>query len=113
MKAVVDARTRHRRLAPSLRFSLRMNRILIVGDDKFISAQARTYAEYRVFSALARHTRKFRRVRVVLRQRDDRGTCDTVACAVTVALEPSGSVRIRVTRATRLRSDQSRGGAPR
>ena len=74
-----------------------MNRILVVGDDKFISAQARTYAEYRVFSALARHTQKFRRVRVALRQRDDGGTCETVACAVTVALEPSGSVRIRVT----------------
>ena len=74
-----------------------MNRILIVGDDKFISAQARTYAEYRVFSVLARHTRKFRRVRVVLRQRDDRGMCETVACAVSVALEPTGSVRVRVT----------------
>jgi len=51
----------------------------------------------RVFSALSRHTRKFRRVRVVLRQEDDRGTCETVACAVTVALEPTGSVRVRVT----------------
>ena len=74
-----------------------MNRILIVGDDKLVSAQARTYAEYRVFSALSRHTRKVRRVRVVLRQGDDPGTCETVACAVTVALEPTGSVRIRVT----------------
>ena len=74
-----------------------MNRILIVGDDKLVSAQARTYAEYRVFSALSRQTRKFRRVRVVLRQTDDRGTCETVACAVSVALEPTGSVRIRVT----------------
>jgi ribosome-associated translation inhibitor RaiA len=74
-----------------------MNRILIVGDDKLVSAQARTYAEYRVFSALSRHTRKFRRVLVVLRQRGDRGACETVACVVTVALEPTGSVRVRVT----------------
>ena len=74
-----------------------MNRILVVGDDKFVNTQARTYAEYRVFSALSRHTQKFRRVLVVLRQRDDRGTCETVACTVTVALEPSGSVRVRVT----------------
>jgi len=74
-----------------------MNRILIVGDDKLVSAQARPYAEYRVFSALSRHTQKFRRVRVVLRQGDHRGTCETVACAVTVALAPSGSVRIRMT----------------
>ena len=74
-----------------------MNRILIVGDDKLVGAQARTYAEYRVFSALSRHTRKFRRVRVVLRQRDDRGTCGMVVCGVTVALEPTGSVRVRVT----------------
>jgi ribosome-associated translation inhibitor RaiA len=74
-----------------------MNRILIVGDDKLVSAQARTYAEYRVFSALSRHARRFRRVRVVLRQGDDRGMCETVACTVTVALEPTGSVRVRVT----------------
>jgi ribosome-associated translation inhibitor RaiA len=74
-----------------------MNRILVVGDDKLVSAQARTYAEYRVFSALLRHTQKFRRVRVVFRRSDDRGACETVACVVTVALEPSGSVRIRVT----------------
>ena len=74
-----------------------MNRILVVGDDKFVNRQARTYAEYRVFSALSRHTQKFRRVLVVLRQRDDRGTRETLACTVTVALEPSGSVRVRVT----------------
>jgi ribosome-associated translation inhibitor RaiA len=74
-----------------------MNRILIVGDDELVGAQARTYAEYRVFSALSRHTRKFRRVRVVLRQTDGRGTCEMVVCGVTVALEPTGSVRVRVT----------------
>ena len=72
-----------------------MNRILVVGNE-FISPLARAYAEYRVFSALTRHTQKFRRARVLLRERDDTNTCDKVTCAVTVALEPSGSIRVRV-----------------
>jgi len=74
-----------------------MNRICVVADDNAISSQARTYAEYRVFSALTRHALKFRSARVLLRLREDRGTCDKVTCAVWVALEPSGSVRVRVT----------------
>lgn len=71
-----------------------MNRIAVLGDET-IDAQARTYAEYRVFAALARHTRTLRRVRVVLYRTHDRGTCDPFACVVTVSLEPSGSIRIR------------------
>lgn len=71
-----------------------MNRITVVGDDT-INAQARTYAEYRVFAALARHTRSVR-VRVVLRHTDARVSCDKVTCVVTVGLEPAGSLRIRV-----------------
>ncbi len=74
-----------------------MNRITVVTEDDAINAQARTYAEYRVFATLARHTRNVRRVRVVLRHVDARGTCDEVACTVTVALEPAGSFRIRAT----------------
>jgi ribosome-associated translation inhibitor RaiA len=74
-----------------------MNRIHVVADDNAISSQARTYAEYRVFSALTRHALKFRSARVLLRPTEDRGTCDRVTCAVSVALEPSGSVRVRVT----------------
>jgi ribosome-associated translation inhibitor RaiA len=74
-----------------------MNRICVVADDNAISSQARTYAEYRVFSALTRHALKFRSARVLLRLSEDRGTCDRVTCAVSVALEPSGSVRVRVT----------------
>ena len=74
-----------------------MNRITVVSEDDAINAQARTYAEYRVFAALARHTRNVRRVRVVLRQVDTGETCDKVACAVTVTLEPSGVLRIRAT----------------
>jgi ribosome-associated translation inhibitor RaiA len=74
-----------------------MKRILVVGDGPSISPEARTYAEYRVFAALVRHRQSFDRVRVALRQRNGGGTCETVACAVSVALEPEGSVRVRVT----------------
>ena len=74
-----------------------MKRIHVVCDGHGISSQARTYAEYRVFSALTRHALKFRRARVLLRPSDESGPCDSVSCAVTVALEPSGSVRVRVT----------------
>jgi len=74
-----------------------MKRIAVVSEDDPINAQARAYAEYRVFAALARHIRNVRRVRVVLRQVDAGETCDEVACAVTVTLEPSGVLRIRAT----------------
>jgi ribosome-associated translation inhibitor RaiA len=72
-----------------------MKRILVVGDES-ISRQARTYAEYRVFSALTGHTRRFSSARVLLGERDVANACDKVLCDVTVALEPSGSVRVRV-----------------
>ncbi len=74
-----------------------MNRIHVVSDDHAISSQSRTYAEYRVFSALMRHALEFRRARVLLRSSGDEGTLDRVTCAVSVGLEPSGSVRVRVT----------------
>jgi hypothetical protein len=75
-----------------------MKRIhVVVGDDTAISSQARTYAEYRVFSALTRHALKFRRARILLRASNSYDTCETVICAVSVALEPSGSARVRVT----------------
>jgi ribosome-associated translation inhibitor RaiA len=73
-----------------------MNLITVVGDDS-ISAQARTYAEYRVFAALTRHTRSVSRVQVVLRHPDVRGTCDKITCVVTVTLERAGPLKIRVT----------------
>jgi hypothetical protein len=74
-----------------------MKRIHVVADDSAISSQARTYAEYRVFSALMRHALEFRRARVLLRRNEDRGTSDSVICALSIALAPSGSVRVRVT----------------
>jgi len=74
-----------------------MKRIHVVADNNAMSSQARTYAEYRMFAALTRYSRKFRHARVVLRASEDRGRCDKVTCAVSVALDPSGSVRVRVT----------------
>ena|SRR5688572_17810803 len=69
--------------------------IEVIGEDESSSAQARTYAEYRVFAALARHTPGIRSARVVLRRHERDDTRHTVVCAVTVALVPSGSVRTR------------------
>ena len=69
--------------------------IEVIGEDESSNAQARTYAEYRVFAALARHARRVSGVSVVLRRGKRDGTCDTVVCVVTVALEPSGSIRAR------------------
>ena len=69
--------------------------IQVIGDDESSNAQARTYAEYRVFAALARHARRVSGVSVVLRRVTRDGTCDSAVCSVTVALEPSGSLRAR------------------
>ena len=68
-------------------------RIEVIGEDESGNAQARTYAEYKVFATLAQHTQHVRSARVVLRRDMRNRTCNTVACVVTVALVPSGSVR--------------------
>jgi len=70
-------------------------RIEVIGDDSSSNTQARTYAEYRVFAALARHTARVRGARVVLRRNDVRRKCEEVVCTVTLALAPSGSARTR------------------
>ena len=64
-----------------------------VVDDESGNPQARTYAEYKVFSALVRHAPQVRGARVVLRRNTSDHACDIVACAVTVAFEPTGSIR--------------------
>jgi ribosome-associated translation inhibitor RaiA len=74
-----------------------MNRITVVAGNDSISAQARTYAEYRTFAVVARHPKWVRRVRVFIRQAEGRRGCDGVTCTVTVVLDPSGSLRIRAT----------------
>ena len=72
-----------------------MDRIVVIAENDCVSPQARTYAEYRVFAALARHTRSVRRIRVVLHRVEHQGDCNGVACVVTVDLESSGSLGIR------------------
>jgi ribosome-associated translation inhibitor RaiA len=74
------------------RASLRID----VAGDKTISAQARTYAEYRVFAALTHSagTRHARSARVVLRHVKLDDECSGVACSVTVLLD-SSAVRVR------------------
>lgn len=86
-----------RTFGPALAMRAGMTRIHVLADPDTISAQARTYAEYRVFSALTRHAINFRRARVRLRNGDGTGTYGRVSCALCVALDPSGSVRVRVT----------------
>ena len=68
----------------------------VSGDDG-ISAQARTYAEYRMFAALIQLAcgDQVRSARVVLRRARRAGDRDAITCTVTVALVGSESVRIR------------------
>jgi hypothetical protein len=69
--------------------------IEVIDKDESSNAQARAYAEYRLFAALARHARRVRGARLVLRRVERNGACDAVVCAVTVTLEPSGYGRTR------------------
>ena len=72
--------------------------IEVIGEGP-ISQQARTYAEYRVFAALTQFSAadKVQRVRVMLRPVMIGDGRETIACAVTVAMEGSDSFRIRTT----------------
>ena len=70
-------------------------RIDIIDEDDSITAQARVYAEYRLFATLARYARAIRSVRAVLHV-DRKGVADRATCVVTVVLEPTGSAVVRV-----------------
>ena len=74
-------------------------RVDVVGEHP-ICAQARAYAEYRVFAALTQitETPRVRRARVVLRSVNGKGGgCECVTCTVTVALGGAESFRVRAT----------------
>ena len=71
-------------------------RIEVVGKDESSNSQARTYAEYRLLATLARYRQRVRGARIVLRRDKRNGACDTVVCAVIVALDPCGTVRARI-----------------
>ena len=68
-------------------------RIEVTGEDDPNNSQARAYAEYKVFAALAHHTQRVRSAQVLLHRDHRSGRCDSVACAVPVVLEPCGVVR--------------------
>jgi len=67
----------------------------VIATDGATTPHARAYAEYRVFAALARHTRVIRRVRVELAHAEGNGSAGCVSCAVHLTLQPSGSARAR------------------
>ena len=68
----------------------------VIDRDESSPSQVRAYAEYRVFGVLAPHSRRVRGARVVLQRVASEGASHAAACAVTVALEPSGFIRTRV-----------------
>jgi ribosome-associated translation inhibitor RaiA len=73
-------------------------RIQVLGDDT-ISQQARAYAEYRVFAALAQiaGAEHVRHTSVVLRHTNRSGDGQVVTCMVTVTQEGSTTTRVRTT----------------
>ena len=74
-------------------------RIHVLVEDG-ISPQARTYAEYRLFTALSQlvATEQVLDARVVLRRVMQKRGCEGVSCSVTVSLDGAGAWRIRTTR---------------
>ena len=73
-------------------------RIEVLGEGT-ISAQARTYAEYRLFAALSQivDTNRVKHARLVLQRTKPSRTGDSVSCTVTVDIEGSNSLRIQVS----------------
>jgi hypothetical protein len=60
-----------------------------------INDQACTYAEYRVFAALAQAPADARRTRVILRSHDASDCRDAVTCSIAVHFDRAGMLRIR------------------
>jgi hypothetical protein len=73
-------------------------RIDVVGAES-ISAQARTYAEYRTFATLTRLAghQPVHRASILLRNLPDKHGCPGVSCAVTVVSDDAATVRVRAT----------------
>jgi ribosome-associated translation inhibitor RaiA len=70
-------------------------RIEVTVNDDSVSPRIRAYAEYRLFTTLARHARAIQRVRVIL-GRPDREAGGAVTCEVEVGLQASGSAGVLV-----------------
>ena len=73
-------------------------RIEVFGEDT-ISAQARTYAEYRLFAALSQvvDTNRVRHARLTLQRMKHNQARESVSCTVTVDIEDGESLRIQTS----------------
>ena len=68
-------------------------RIEVTAKNDAVSPQIRAYAEYRLFTTLARHARGIQRVSVILGSPDPQAG-STFTCEVDVPLQGSGSTRV-------------------
>ena len=68
-------------------------RIEVAANDDVVSARIRAYAEYRLFSTLARHAGVIRTVWVILGSSDHQAG-GPFTCEVDVSLQASGSARV-------------------
>ena len=90
----------------SLAWALRSRpamRVHVVAESGWNSAQARAYAEYRLFAALARYGSVVQGAQIVLRREGDEGP-RAFRCRMTVSLVPDWRcthLRLRVTRLCR------------
>ena len=75
-------------------------RIEVLGYDT-MSAQARTYAEYRLFAELSRvvDTNRVRHARLVLQRRENDRADASVSCAVSVDIDGCDPLRIQTSAA--------------
>ena len=75
-------------------------RIEVIGYDA-MSAQARTYAEYRLFAGLSRvvDTRRVRHARLVLQRREGDRADESVSCTVSVDIDGCDPLRIQASAA--------------
>ena len=89
------ARRREQKASGPLFASLASVQFDIISQYASATAEARVYAEFRLFATLARHARAIRMVQVVLGQINRRGATDRATCAVRVVLQPSGSACVR------------------
>ena len=73
-------------------------RIEVLGEET-ISAQARTYGEYRLFATLSQivDTNRVTHARLALQRRKPRRDCDQVSCTVTVAIDGINALRVQAS----------------
>jgi len=68
-------------------------RIEVTATNDSVSPQIRAYAEYRLFTTLARHAGAIRNVRIILGSSDPQAG-GGLTCEVDVGLQASGSARV-------------------